>query len=111
MDFFLTRAWENRHSTSGRFAMLKRYLVRAGAGALPSSRLAAPIAADVIAYRTDDGVYAYTDDRDKVPARYAADAITVRDSALYNYPRLTREDTRAARAVNARLEKRLDYLR
>jgi len=40
--------------------------------------LAAPVAAlaDIIAYRTDDGVFAYTDDREKVPARYAADAVT-----------------------------------
>src|SRR5262245_52989573 len=67
--------------------------------------------ADIIAYRTEDGVFAYTDDRDKVPARYAADAVTVRDSRLPSYPRLTVEDTGAARAVSQRLEKRLDYLR
>lgn len=91
--------------------MLKRNLALAGASALVSSLLAAPIAADVIAYRTEDGVFAYTDDRDKVPARYAADAVTVRDSALQTYPRLTLEDTPAARAVTASLEKRLDYLR
>ena len=91
--------------------MLKRSLVLAGAGALASSLLGAPIAADVIAYRTEDGVFAYTDDHDKVPARYAADAVTVRDSKLHTYPRLTIEDTDAARAVSARLEKRLDYLR
>jgi hypothetical protein len=91
--------------------MLKRNLALAGASALVSSLLAAPIAADVIAYRTEDGVFAYTDDRDKVPARYAADAVTVRDTALQTYPRLTLEDTPAARAVTASLEKRLDYLR
>jgi hypothetical protein len=28
-------------------------------------------------------VFAYTDDHDKVPARYAADAVTVRDSKLH----------------------------
>lgn len=91
--------------------MLKRNLILAGAGALASSLLAAPIAADVIAYRTEDGVFAYTDDREKVPARYAGDAVTVRDSALQTYPRLTIEDTTTARAVSSRLEKRLDYLR
>ena len=91
--------------------MLKRSLVLAGASALASSLLAAPILADIIAYRTEDGVFAYTDDHDKVPARYAADAVTVHDSALHAYPRLTIEDTAAARAVTSRLEKRLDYLR
>ena len=91
--------------------MLKRGLVLAGASALATSFLGAPIAADVIAYRTEDGVFAYTDDHEKVPARYAADAVTVRDSKLHGYPRLTVEDTAAARDVSARLEKRLDYLR
>jgi hypothetical protein len=91
--------------------MLKRSLMVAGATALAYSLLAAPLAADIIAYRTDDGVFAYTDDREKVPARYAANAVTVRDSALRTYPRLTIEDTTVTRAVTARLEKRLDYLR
>jgi hypothetical protein len=91
--------------------MLKRSVVLAGASALASSLFGAPIAADIIAYRTEDGVFAYTDDHDKVPARYAADAVTVRDSKLHTYPRLTIEDTDAAREVSARLEKRLDYLR
>ena len=91
--------------------MLKRSVVLAGASALASSLFGAPIAADIIAYRTEDGVFAYTDDHDKVPARYADDAVTVRDSKLHTYPRLTIEDTDAAREVSARLEKRLDYLR
>src|SRR5262245_55752282 len=91
--------------------MPTRKLILTGASALVTAMLAAPIAADIIAYRTEDGVFAYTDDHDKVPARYAADAVTVRDSKLETYPRLTVEDTGAARAVSQRLEKRLDYLR
>ena len=90
--------------------MLKRNSILVGAGALAASLVAAPIAADIIAYRTDDGVFAYTDDHDKVPARYAADAVTVRDTQLRTYPRLTVEDP-ASREVASRLEKRLDYLR
>ena len=91
--------------------MLKRNLTLVGATALVSALLAAPIAADVFAYRTEDGVFAYTDDHDKVPARYAADAVTVRETKLGTYPRLTVEDSATTRAVTARLEKRLDYLR
>jgi hypothetical protein len=91
--------------------MLKRCLILTGVGAIASSLLAAPILADIIAYRTEDGVFAYTDDHDKVPARYAADAVTVRDSSLETYPRLTVEDSNTVRAVTERLEKRLDYLR
>jgi hypothetical protein len=94
--------------------MLKRNLGLTRTGVLLSSLvLVAPVAAtaDIFAYRTEDGVFAYTDDREKVPARYAADAVAVRDSHLPAYPRLTLEDTTAARAVTSRLEKRLDYLR
>jgi hypothetical protein len=91
--------------------MLKHNLVLASASALASSLLAAPIAADLIAYRTEDGVFVYTDDPHNVPARYAADAVTMHDTALHAYPRLTLEDSNATRAVESRLEKRLDYLR
>ena len=92
--------------------MLKRNRILSGALAA-SLVLAAPVVAlaDIIAYRTDDGVFAYTDDREKVPARYVAEAVTVPDSRLRTYPRLTVEDTTSARAVSLRLEKRLDYLR
>ena len=91
--------------------MPKRNLLLAGAIALVSTSIAAPIAADIFAYRTEDGVFAYTDDRDKVPTRYADDVVTVHDTALAAYPRLTVEDSATTRAVTSRLEKRLDYLR
>ena len=91
--------------------MSKRNWILAGASLIAAALPVAPIAADVIAYRTDDGVFAYTDDHDKVPARYADDAVTVRDSNLHSYPRLTVEDSTTTREVTARLEKRLDYLR
>lgn len=73
--------------------------------------LAAPAAADVYAWKTDDGVFAYTDDPKNIPARYAEEAVTVRDTRLDAYPRLTREDSQATRAVASRMEKRLEYLR
>ena len=91
--------------------MPKRTWILASASLIAAALPAAPIAADVIAYRTDDGVFAYTDDHKKVPARYAGDAVTVHDSALHSYPRLTVEDSLTTREVTARLEKRLDYLR
>lgn len=71
----------------------------------------APAAADVYAWKTDDGVFAYTDDPKNIPGRYADEAVTVRDTRLEAYPRLTREDSQATRAVAARMEKRLEYLR
>jgi hypothetical protein len=91
--------------------MPKRNWILASASLIAAALPVAPIAADIIAYRTDDGVFAYTDDHDKVPARYASDAVTVRDANLHTYPRLTVEDSATTRDVTARLEKRLDYLR
>jgi len=85
---------------------------RAAALAL-SVAMAAPaaVSADVFAWRTEDGVYAYTDDRDSIPARYAEEAVSVRDARLRSYKRLTVEDTEASREVSTRLERRLEYLR
>src|SRR5262245_1631445 len=93
--------------------MQKRTRVLARAGVLVSSLvMSGPVAAGgIFVYPTEDGVFAYTDDRDKIPARYADDAVAVHDSRLQTYPRLTIEDTRTAREVTARMEKRLDYLR
>jgi len=85
--------------------------LRAALGLALALGLAAPAAADVYAWKTDDGVFAYTDDPKKIPARYAEEAVTVRDTRLEAYPRLTREDSQATRAVAARMEKRLEYLR
>ena len=85
--------------------MLKRSLVLAGASALASSVFGAPIAADIIAYRTEDGVFAYTDDRDKVPARYAERS---GDGARLEAPRLSaphdRGHDRGARGERAARE-------
>jgi hypothetical protein len=75
--------------------------------------MAAPVAAsaDIFAWRTEDGVFSYTDDRESIPARYVEEAVSVPDSRLRAYPRLTVEDSEATRAVATRLERRLEYLR
>jgi len=87
-------------------------LTRAGVLALVLSIAAPAVAgADVFGWRTDDGVFAYTDDPKKIPARYADDAVSVRDTKLDAYPQLTREDSAATRAVSERMQQRLDYLR
>ena len=50
--------------------------------------LAAPAAfGDVYTWRTEDGGYAYTDDLDQVPPRYALDAKVVKTGKLENYER------------------------
>ncbi len=92
--------------------ILKIDAVRKGA-LLLAVLMATPVAAsaDIFAWRTEDGVYSYTDDRESIPARYAKDAVAVRDSRLQAYPRLTVEDTAATREVSTRLERRLEYLR
>jgi hypothetical protein len=71
----------------------------------------ATVSADIFAWRTEDGVFAYTDDRENIPSRYADEAVSVPDSRLRAYKRLTVEDSASTREVTTRLERRLDYLR
>ena len=82
------------------------------AGLALTGALIAPAAtADVYGWRTEDGSYAYTDNRDNIPSRYVADAVAVRDTRLDDYDRLTVQDSGAQDAVAARLERRLEHLR
>ena len=73
--------------------------------------LAGVASAEIYAWRTDDGVYAYTDDPDLVPRRYAAEAKVVGSTGLDDYERYTRTDPAASQRYGDRLEKRLHYLR
>ena len=99
---------------AGSISRTKRGAIRFSAGVLGAAfLLATPWAAsaDVYGWRTDDGVFAYTDDRDQIPARYADRAVRVNRKPLADYPRLTREDSQTTRAVSDRLQKRLEHLR
>jgi hypothetical protein len=73
--------------------------------------VAGAASAEIYAWRTEDGVYAYTDDPDLVPSRYAADAKVVGSTGLDGYERYTRTDPAASQRYGDRLEKRLRYLR
>ena len=75
--------------------------------------LAAPAVsnAEIFAWRTDDGVFAYADDHKKVPARYAPQAVRVNAGRFGDYHRLTVQDSVTSRAVQERLRERLSYLR
>jgi hypothetical protein len=66
---------------------------------------------EIYAWRTEDGVYAYTDDADQVPARYAAEARGIGAAGLAGYERYTRTDAAASQRYADRLAKRLHYLR
>ena len=67
--------------------------------------------AEIWAWRTEDGVYAYTDDRDQIPERYRAQAKVVGDHSLSSYKRFTPQDPAATANYAARLERRLAALR
>jgi hypothetical protein len=67
--------------------------------------------AEIYAWRTEDGVYAYTDDPDLVPSRYAAEAKVIDSTGLDDYERYTRTDPAASNRYADRLGKRLQYLR
>jgi hypothetical protein len=73
--------------------------------------VAGAASAEIYAWRTEDGVYAYTDDPDHVPPRYAAEAKVMDSTSLNGYERYTRTDPAASQRYTDRLEKRLRYLR
>lgn len=88
------------------------FAARAGALALAAAVLSpVEVQADVFAWRTEDGVFAYTDDAKRIPKRYADEAVRVRDTQLREYPRLTREDSPSTSVVAERLQRRLEHLR
>jgi hypothetical protein len=99
--------------------MLKRHSRRMRwiAGALPMLGafawllVAGAASGEVYGWRTEDGGYAYTDDPDQVPQRYAAEAKPVAGSGLQGYERFTRTDPAASDRYADRLAERLRYLR
>lgn len=80
-------------------------------GGLALAFTAPAVSAEIYAWQTEDGVYAYSDDPEGVPERYR-DQIQVRDrSALSDYGRFTRQDSSASGQYAQRLAKRLEHLR
>ncbi len=72
----------------------------------------APAAAKTVySWRTEDGVYAFTDDRDAIPARYRADAVKRSSAHLRNYDRYTPQAKGIGAAYAAELTTRLEHLR
>lgn len=73
--------------------------------------IAPAVSAEIYAWRTEDGGYAYTDDRDQVPARYADQVEVLRDRKLQAYERYTVQDGDAGRDYADKLSARLERLR
>jgi hypothetical protein len=74
--------------------------------------LVAPaVSAEIYSWRTEDGGYAYTDDRDQIPARYASQVQVVGSRKLESYERYTIQDAAAGQAYADRLSARLERLR
>lgn len=73
--------------------------------------LATPALAETYGWRTEDGVYAYTDDPQHIPARYADQARLVPLRSLRSYERYTPQDPVASNHYANRLADRLAYLR
>jgi hypothetical protein len=84
---------------------------RAVLGACLALVVAQTAAAEMYAWRTDDGGYAYTDDKDQIPQRYRAQAKLVSSSSLKSYERYTPQDSQASAQYAERLERRLAALR
>ncbi len=62
-------------------------------------------------WESDDGVLAFTDDARRVPARYRAEAATIRRRPLKQHARFTPTDPEAALRYAERLADRLERLR
>ncbi len=74
--------------------------------------LVAPsVSAEMYTWQTEDGGVAYTDDRDQIPARYAAQAKSIGGGSLDEYERFTPNDDAAQASYAERLKQRLEYLR
>src|SRR5262245_54827581 len=84
---------------------------RAVLGACLALVVAQTAAAEMYAWRTDDGGYAYTDDKDQIPERYRAQAKRVSSTSLKSYERYTPQDPQASAQYAERLERRLAALR
>jgi hypothetical protein len=68
-------------------------------------------AAELYAWKTDDGAYAFTDDQKAIPDRYR-DRVEVQPSGnIRGYERFTPKDDEASRSYEARLARRLEHLR
>jgi len=102
---------QGRRISRGHCGATARLGALALTGALLGLTAASAAQAEVYAWRTEDGGYAYTDDPDQVPARYANQAHVRSDTDLREYDRYTATDTAASDHYAARLESRLRYLR
>jgi len=89
-----------------------RVALRIGPALAVALALAAPAAAgEIYAWRTDDGSYAFADDRRRIPERYR-DRVEVRESrSLRDHERFTPADDEAVGVYAAGLEQRLERLR
>ena len=96
--------------------MRKLFLVGSGfvAGVAIALVWVAPLpaaAGTVYSWRTEDGGYAFTDDRDAIPARYRDEVRTRRSARLRHYDRYTPQAPGIGVAYAAELAARLEHLR
>ena len=68
-------------------------------------------AGTVYSWQTDDGTFAYTDDRKRIPERYRNQAKSRSMKQLSNYKRFTASSVRTEGDYAGRLNDRLDHLR
>ncbi len=69
------------------------------------------LAGSLYTWRTDDGGYAFTDDKDNIPARYRDQVESRKSADLDDYGRLTTPVTGSTQDHATKLQKRLAWLR
>jgi hypothetical protein len=94
-----------RMRTSGVWSWLPTAALALGVG------LSGTATAEIWAWRTEDGGYAFTDDAKAIPPRYRDQAEVRPGGSLRGYQRFTPRDDGASRDYAARLAERLEHLR
>ncbi len=89
----------------------KTWITRAGASALAFVLGASASAGTLYSWKTDDGTFAYTDDKKRVPARYKAAAEKSKLESMQSYARYTPGPDIGEQAYAERVVERLEVLR
>ncbi len=79
--------------------------------AIPIWSASSAAAGNVYSWRTEDGGYAFTDDRAAIPARYRDQAVTRRVDGLSGYEKHTEQVKGTNQSYAQALEERLAHLR
>ncbi len=89
----------------------KRWTARLGATALAFALGATASAGTLYSWKTEDGTFAYSNDKKRIPAKYKGEAKTSKLGKMQNYERFTPGPKVDDKAYTDRIHERLQVLR